>query len=194
MNMRVCVVLDDRTASLGSETFADSWRLWLQISNALIARTPDDTDVVTVESVRTSRSAAAAPSSQAGALAAAGSSELFGGPVLTGEGTPSRARADIMVPDPATPVELVGQWQAVLGNVDKSVGPLVRQLADAGVSVPESGEEVAGIPTDLSWPSEKIVVVAEPEEGDAEELQHEGWRLVPAEVKAIVKAVRGTDG
>ncbi|VEI03183.1 ATP-dependent helicase [Acidipropionibacterium jensenii] len=194
MNMRICVVLDDRTASVGSETFADSWRLWLQISNALIARTPDDTDVVTVESVRTSRSAAAAPSSQAGALAAAGSSELSGGPVLTGGGTPSRARADFMVPDPAIPVELVGQWQAVLGNVDKSVAPLVRQLADAGVSVPESGEEVAGIPTDLSWPSEKIVVVVEPEEGDAEELQHEGWRLVPAEVKAIVKAVRGTDG
>lgn len=78
-----------------------------------------------------------------------------------------------------------------LENVDTSIVPLVRQLADADVSAPESGEEIAGIPTDLSWPSEKIVVVVEPQDGDAEELEGEGWRLVPAEVTAIVAAVKG---
>ncbi len=185
-HMRICVVLDDRAATLESETFADSWREWLRLSNALIARQSDGTDVVTVTSVQTSLELAAAFREQPGEPVETRSGSVPG--VLSG------ARVDITVPEPATRPELSGEWQVVLENVDKSIVPLVRDLAATGVPLPDWGEEIAGVPTELSWSSARIAVVVEPEGGDAEALQHEGWRLVSAEVEAIIAAVRGTDG
>lgn len=67
-------------------------------------------------------------------------------------------------------------------------------LANVGVPVPETGEEIAGVLTELSWPSARVVVLLDEEAGDAEELGRQRWRLVPADVDAVAAAVRGNDG
>lgn len=160
----VCVVLDDHDPAAAG--FEESWREWLRISNALIARSPQyETSIVTVKSVAqemTRRAEQAAPE-----------------------------RDDVV--HPVVEVELSPEWEAALDGADDSLAGLVRELAAAGVPVPDTGQEIRGIPTELSWPSAKVVVLVGEQDGDAEELRGGGWALVPAECGAVVAAVRGND-
>ncbi|WIY83987.1 DEAD/DEAH box helicase [Propionimicrobium sp. PCR01-08-3] len=171
-HLNACLILDDRPQAVSSETFADSWREWLQISNALIARSPHlEIEIVSVSLVQQGLTAAAVPEAAHDAVKA----------VLA---TP---RVDII----AAP-GLSAEWQGVVQAIDDHrLATIVRDLADAGMPVPDAGEEIAGIPTDLSWPDAKVVVVAQPEADDQELLEAEGWSLAPADLEQIVAAVKG---
>lgn len=174
----VCVVLDDRDPA--AEGFEEAWREWLRISNALVARSDDRvTKIVTVASV-------------AAELASAVESESV--PEVAARPAERVDVVDRGVGGVDVAVELPPEWAAVLEDVDDSLEGLVRGLADADVPPPETGEEIAGIPTEMSWPSARVVVLLEEQEGDAEELRSERWTLVPADVDAVVAAVRGNDG
>ncbi|QCV96221.1 DEAD/DEAH box helicase [Acidipropionibacterium acidipropionici] len=166
----VCVVLDDRDP--GAEGFAEAWREWLRISNALIARSGEcETSIVTVKSVAEEMLA----------------SRTRGSSVRV-------ERTDIVdrgVRGVDVAVELAPEWAAVLEDVDDRLEGLVRGLADAGVPVPETGEEIAGVPTEMSWPSARVVVLLDEEPGDAEELGSERWTVALADVDAVVAAVKG---
>lgn len=61
------------------------------------------------------------------------------------------------------------------------------RLADAGLPLPEVGEELGpGILVDLSWPQQRVAVMIDPDEQDIADLADEGWRLLPADVGTIL--------
>lgn len=68
---------------------------------------------------------------------------------------------------------------------------LLVALAGRGVAVPAVGQESEdGIPLDLSWPDERVVVeVEELTDEDREELSVAGWTIVPADVEQVVAAL-----
>lgn len=84
-----------------------------------------------------------------------------------------------------------GEWRAVLSSVDDNLSRLVQGLAAHGVTIPETGEEIAGVLTDLSWPAARLAVLLDGEAGDVEALEQEGWRLASPELDAVVSALAG---
>ena len=69
------------------------------------------------------------------------------------------------------------------------------RLADAGLALPEVGEELGpGIPVDLSWPQQRVAVTIEPDEKDVADLAAEGWRLLPADAATILDAMEAHHG
>ena len=88
---------------------------------------------------------------------------------------------------------LTEDWQWVVKEIDDHrLSQIVLKLAVSGLPVPDVGEEIAGVPADLSWPDAKVVVLAEPQAGDAAELEGEGWSLVAPDFEQIIAAVKGS--
>lgn len=119
---------------------------------------------------------------------------VLGGEQVHGllEGVLSEVRASAVRMDDADPIPaevLPSAWVSVTSEVDPSLVGLVHCLASAGVPVPDAGEEIIGIPTDLSWPSAKVVVLLGQQDGDVAGLKRAGWTVVPATVEAVATAL-----
>ena len=107
-------------------------------------------------------------------------------PALAGDGAE-------MAQPVAQPGELSAEWldmQQELGAEVAFSPEFFTQLADAGLPLPQVGEELGpGILVDLSWPQQRIAVMVTPEDRDVDDLAEEGWRLLPADVTVILEAM-----
>lgn len=179
-HLDTCLIVDDRPKSVAGDTFADSWREWLQISNALIARSADRrTEITTVTVVQAGVAGGASSGLVPVVAAKTGVTEKIG----VGE-----PRVDV-IPAPG----LTEDWRLAVKEIDDHrLSQIALKLAVSGLPVPDVGEEIAGVPADLSWPDAKVVVLAEPQAGDAAELEGEGWSLVAPDFEQIIAAVKGS--
>ncbi|MCQ9385740.1 DEAD/DEAH box helicase [Brevibacterium sp. 68QC2CO] len=175
----VAVVLDDRDSALDDPQFATAWAEWLYLSNLCSYRqVPHHTTVASVQQLL---------------------AEL---PVTIGDvASESVGGLDFVEPQADIGVEvdtaqLSGDWKTLLesGELEPAEKEFVLQLHAAGVTaVPDVGEESEnGVPMDLSWPQANIVVLLDPEDGDAEDLQAEGWTVVSAQADKVKEALMGT--
>lgn len=90
--------------------------------------------------------------------------------------------------EPAT--GLTGAWLEVFEEVSATERELVTMLAAAALPVPEVGEEFRGIPLEISWPEQKVVVDTELDDKDRAELSAAGWVLCPADTDAVKAALQ----
>lgn len=117
--------------------------------------------------------------------------EVFGklGIVADG-GTFEEPGADAARSGPSSASALSPGWRDLyFGNVDRTLRPLVIDLAAAGVPVPEPGAEIAGIPVELSWPREQVVVDIGFDDADRDALESRGWRVVAPRADALSSAL-----
>lgn len=162
----VAVVLDDRAEAVAADGFADAWREWLQISNIFGLRSATAaTEITTIQAVLEtvgSSDVAEATSTSAGA-----------GGVDTGH------EAE----------DIPGEWAVLINGEDLNRSELefARSLFAAGVDpVPEWGIETKeGVTLDFAWPEQRIAVLIEPLDGDADELRDDGWTLVSADADTV---------
>nr|WP_296777423.1 DEAD/DEAH box helicase [Rhodococcus sp. (in: high G+C Gram-positive bacteria)] len=97
---------------------------------------------------------------------------------------------DAPLPTTAAGAEsLSGPWREVYDGVIGPVQALVAALARSGIPVPEVGEEVSGLPVELSWPT--LLVAVDPTLGgsDRQELSEAGWTLLEADVDLVVETI-----
>lgn len=85
------------------------------------------------------------------------------------------------------------EWASLLEQVEPGdAGDLAAALAQAGVSAPLYGAEVAdGIPVDFLWPDDRVVVVFDMDDETGRDLADDGWRVVDPDVGAVVDALSG---
>jgi hypothetical protein len=75
------------------------------------------------------------------------------------------------------------QYESAVSPAEKS---LIALLATAGVPVPVVGfETTAGFPIAVSWPDCRVAVDLDLDTEDRDELNEDGWTVVPPEVEAI---------
>ncbi|WP_256977282.1 DEAD/DEAH box helicase [Rhodococcus sp. RS1C4] len=84
---------------------------------------------------------------------------------------------------------LTGPWREVYDGVIGPVQALVTALAASGVPVPEVGEEVSGLPVELSWPALRVAVDPTLGNTDRKELSEAGWTLCAADTESVVRAL-----
>lgn len=85
---------------------------------------------------------------------------------------------------------LSGPWREVYDGVIGPVQALVTALAKLGVPVPEVGEEVSGLPVEISWPSLRIAVDPTLDGTDQQELSEAGWTLCAADAESVAEAIQ----
>nr|WP_240959851.1 DEAD/DEAH box helicase [Rhodococcus sp. HNM0563] len=143
----ISVVLDDADAVLTPD-LQDPWREWLHWSNLLNFRAlPADL---------TTRSHLASAS-----MALDAAFDRLAETHASAEEATTR---------------LTGAWLDAYENVDASERQLVELLAEAGVPVPDIGEEAdGGIPLEISWPDHKIAVDVFVDDDERDELVQAGW-------------------
>lgn len=93
-------------------------------------------------------------------------------------------------PATVTTESLSGPWREVYDGVIGPVQALVTALAKAGVPVPEVGEEVSGLPVELSWPALRVAVDPTLGGDDRQELSDAGWTLCAADADSVVDAIQ----
>lgn len=103
----------------------------------------------------------------------------------------SIAPADTPVqPVAADSDSLSGPWREVYDGVIGPVQALVTALAKLGVPVPEVGEEVSGLPVEISWPTMRIAVDPTLDGTDQQELSEAGWTLCAADAESVAEAIQ----
>ncbi|WP_397518900.1 DEAD/DEAH box helicase [Rhodococcus pyridinivorans] len=154
----ISVVLDDSDTALSAD-LKDSWREWLHWGNLLNFRAlPADLTTRTH-------------------LASASMS------IDTASGQATEATQTTT--DDTGP-RLTGAWLDAYENVDESEQGLVALLAEAGVPIPDIGEETAGgIPLEISWPRQKVAVDVFVDDDEREELVQAGWAFCKPDVDDI---------
>lgn len=147
---RSLLTLNDAPASVSQSDYLESWRTWLYWSNLTAFADPSQHIVTTSSSLE----------------------EIL------------EVKAE-SAPVTASPVDVVVEgisaaWQPILeAAADEQEEEFLREVANLQYSLPslpEEGEELYGIPTLISWPTEKVAVVFDVE--DAEPLSAEGWQAV----------------
>lgn len=80
----------------------------------------------------------------------------------------------------AVPDSLPGDWVGLYKAAFGTEREMLVALAEAGVAQPELGfESEGGIPIALAWPERLIAVDYGLEVADREDLEAEGWRVLP---------------
>jgi len=166
--LEVALVLDDRDDALAEPGHADAWREWLRISNALNLR-QQPTRITALSAVTADghrRQPATAPA---------------GGPV---------GRAGSADPGAGVPADWADlRARTIPGPERQLLDELIRLRT---VPLPEIGLEAAdGIPIDFAWPGLRIAVCLDLPEYDRRVLESDGWRLLPADPRAIADALNG---
>jgi ATP-dependent helicase YprA (DUF1998 family) len=99
------------------------------------------------------------------------------------EGTPA-VEADRVVAD-GLPAGLSGPWLDAYEDVSATERELMVSLATAGLPVPEIGEEVDGVPVEISWPSAKVAVKTGMTREEQNELSQAGWVLCEPDADSV---------
>lgn len=156
----VVLLVDDRDSAVQQEGFADAWRLWLQWSNLLGARSaPSRARILALSEVVTATVSIGA--------AGIGAVDFAATDAVSGEW------GQLLEYASAQEAALLGKLSAVVG------APL-----------PELGIEVAdGIPAGIAWPELSIAVATEGTDDTRAELEAAGWTVVEPEFGAILAAL-----
>lgn len=80
-------------------------------------------------------------------------------------------------------------WQAVFDEVTDVAKSFVLALAAAGVPVPVVGEEVNGLPIEISWPKQHIASNFDLNDRDRQELRDAGWTIVLPDAEIAAAAL-----
>ncbi|HEY5516483.1 MAG TPA: DUF1998 domain-containing protein, partial [Pengzhenrongella sp.] len=160
----VAVVLDDRAPSL-DDSHRVAWREGLRLSNALALR--DWPTVVTTLSLVEQQGASSTV-------------------VVPPEGDPT-----VEVADPGWAPEWADAHRAARPGIEREL--IAALAARGGLRAPAIGQEGPdGIPMDLSWPDQRVVVVVpEMPEDDRRDLMDAGWLLVDPDPETIVAVLAG---
>jgi ATP-dependent helicase YprA (DUF1998 family) len=86
--------------------------------------------------------------------------------------------------------ELTSSWQEVYDLVDVETRSLVIDLAFAHVPEPAVGEEIAGIPIEIAWPSRKITIANGLNAEERADLVSAGWTVCDPDAEAIKAALQ----
>lgn len=99
----------------------------------------------------------------------------------------------VTAPAKTTPdgVELSEPWASLYqSTVSEAEKKLIALLAARGSPVPSLGYETEnGLPIDISWPEYHIAVDIDFADEDRDELSHDGWTLVDAELEVILSTL-----
>ena len=178
----VAVVLDDRAEAVAADGFADAWRDWLQISNIFGLRSAAAaTEITTVQAVLDTVGSTASSDVREATATSAGDG-----------GMDTRHAAE----------DVPGAWATLINGeeMEPAEAEFARSLFSAGVDpVPEWGIETKdGVTLDFAWPEQRIAVLIERFDGDADELRDDGWTLVSADADTVKKELAtiavGDDG
>lgn len=168
--LRTVLLLQDDADALHSPSYAQSWRRWLFWSNLTAFRESTD-QVVTA----TTSSVAE---------------------ILSDQWRDHRvaATAAPAVEESAAEPRLPGDWAAILTEAYDDERSYLTELAQVdGLTAPDFGLEIDGVPTQLVWSRERVVVTYEVDEAHA--LQMAGWTALPTDdVPGVLKALSTSHG
>ncbi|WP_299449206.1 DEAD/DEAH box helicase [uncultured Serinicoccus sp.] len=107
---------------------------------------------------------------------------------LEGEPAPTRSGA--------AEGELTGPWAALEGQqLTSQEKALATRLAALRVPVPEIGVELAGgLPADLVWTDQRVVVLLEPDPQMEADLRADAWTVLAPDPELIAAALTATEG
>lgn len=104
--------------------------------------------------------------------------EVFDKLGISGDGSTFEPVDDEPVSGRATPGAMPPGWRDLYhGDLDPRLKPLVLQIGTTGVPLPELGAEIAGIPVELSWSLQRVVVDVGLDDADRSELADLGWAV-----------------
>jgi len=106
-------------------------------------------------------------------------------PVIT-----TRRHAAHTVPQPAAHAHaeaievglLSGAWRDAYEQADHAGQELINKLAETALPAPDVGEEVDGIPVEISWPTRRIVVDLGLDDAERRHLTSTGWTVCAPDV------------
>ncbi|MGV0834496.1 DEAD/DEAH box helicase [Mycolicibacterium thermoresistibile] len=90
----------------------------------------------------------------------------------------------------AASVALSGAWLEAYEMAVPDGQELIVELADTDVPTPEVGEEIDGIPVELSWPTYKVVVDIGLDHDERDDLTKAGWTVCPADVDTVTATLQ----
>ena len=70
---------------------------------------------------------------------------------------------------------------------------LIMVLSQTGLPVPDVGEEVDGIPVEISWPTHKIAVTLGLDSDERQDLADSGWTLCEPQPDIVRTALQKGD-
>ncbi len=88
------------------------------------------------------------------------------------------------------PGHLSDDWQHVSDEVDPTVRAFIAELAQAQLPLPDIGEEVSGIPVEISWPRHRVAVDIGINSDERQELTDGGWTICPADTDSLRAALQ----
>jgi ATP-dependent helicase YprA (DUF1998 family) len=94
------------------------------------------------------------------------------------------------MPESAGVVALSGAWLEAYEMADPAGQQLIVQLADAGLPAPVVGEEINGIPIELSWPTYRVAIDLGLADDEREELAKSGWAVCAADLDTVTEALQ----
>ena len=77
-----------------------------------------------------------------------------------------------------------------LSEVDPTCGRSSSELAQAQLPLPDVGEEVSGIPVEISWPRHRVAVDIGVNSDERQELTDGGWTVCPADTDSLRAALQ----
>lgn len=112
----------------------------------------------------------------------------------------TRYHGAVVTPVAAQPVEtpepvgaLHGEWRTAYEQADPDGRDLIMVLSETGLPVPAVGEEVEGIPIEISWPAHKIAVTIGLDSDERQELADSGWTLCEPKPEIVRTALQKGD-
>ena len=93
-------------------------------------------------------------------------------------------------PEEMPAVDLAAPWQEVYQLVERENRPLVIDLAQARLPEPAVGEEVAGIPVELAWPTQKVAIDYGLAGEERDQLTAAGWTICATDTAEIRAALQ----
>ncbi|GGC73854.1 DEAD/DEAH box helicase [Hoyosella rhizosphaerae] len=88
-------------------------------------------------------------------------------------------------------VGLSDEWQEAYDEVTSDAEKaLIKTFADHGIPVPSIGEEINGIPVEISWPELKVLLDTDVDNTERDEFTQAGWVVCAANITALKAALQ----
>nr|WP_090276603.1 DEAD/DEAH box helicase [Mycolicibacterium komanii]CRL70034.1 helicase [Mycolicibacterium komanii] len=114
--------------------------------------------------------------------------------VITTRHQSAYATPEELIVAPATetvePTSLTGAWLEAYEQADGDGQELIVKLADTEVPTPDVGEEIDGIPVELSWPTWRVAVDLGLDDSDRQRLTAAGWTVFPPDLNSLTAALQ----
>ncbi|WP_143965790.1 DEAD/DEAH box helicase [Gordonia zhaorongruii] len=176
--------IDSSATAVESSSYRTDWAWWLGISNVLSLR--EEPALTAIEAVD--------------GLGAAGSADIAADGVVSGEapGEPvTAAPPHAGEASPQSHPPLSEEWQEVLSDYDETAddpddvleAKLVRLLGEAGLPLPDLGEEFDGEPAVASWPEARIAIFLSDPSDNVHSITDQGWALFDGSAPDVLDRV-----